>query len=155
MEIFINDIPAEGLHEQGRFPASIFELSPEDSIRPMGPVSYDVHIHAFEGLISFYGSLKGSFQLRCGTCLEYNDYEADFADWNSDLDLEEGQRSFLLEQIIREDFLLNLPEHQRCDELIEGHTCPKAALVDKVMESAGADEETGGNPDAWKALDDW
>ncbi|MEM7602509.1 MAG: hypothetical protein AAF357_13955, partial [Verrucomicrobiota bacterium] len=120
MEIFINEIPEEGLQKSGEFPASIFELSSEDTIRPLGPVSYEVHIHAFEELISFYGSLKGSFELQCGTCLEYNRFDADFDAWNSDLDLEEEQRSFQLDQIIREDFLLNLPEHLRCDELIEG-----------------------------------
>ena len=154
MEIFIKDIPEEGLHESGQFPASIFDLSPEDSIRPMGAVFYDVHIHAFDGIISFYGTLKGPFQLKCGTCLEYNGYEADFPEWNSDLDLEEKQRSFLLEEVIREEFILNLPEHLRCDELIENHLCPKAELVDRVLGSAESDEEPGGNPDAWKALDD-
>lgn len=154
MEIFINDIPEEGLHETGKFPASIFDLSPDDTIRPMGAVLFDVHIHAFDEVIAFYGSLKGPFQLKCGTCLEYNDYEADFSDWKTDLDLEEKQRSFILEEVIREEFILNLPEHLRCDELIEGHVCPKAELVDQVLESAESDDESGGNPDAWKALDD-
>jgi len=154
MEIFINEIPDEGLHKSGEFPPSIFELSPDDRIRPLGPVSYDVHLHAFDGLISFYGSLRGSFDLQCGTCLEYNRYDAVFDSWDSDLDLEEGQRSFDLKQIVREDFLLLLPEHLRCDELIEDRVCPKADLVDRVGESSGDDDADGGNSDAWKALDD-
>ena len=153
MEIFINDIPEEGLHESGRFPVSIFGLAPEDSIRPGGPVEFDIHIHAFDEVIAFYGSLKGTFQLRCGTCLEYNDYEADFQDWNSDLELEEGQRSFLLEEVVREEFILNLPEHLRCDELLENHVCPKAEIVDRAVDSDPPEEE-GRSRDAWSALDE-
>lgn len=153
MEIFINDIPEEGLHETGQFAATVFDLDPNDSIRVMGPVTYDAHIHVFDEIIAFYGQLKGSFQLQCGTCLEYVDYEADFSDWNSDLDIEEKQRSFILEEVLREDFILNLPEHLRCDEIHEDRICPKAALVEKVTESQD-EEEPGGNPDAWKALDD-
>ncbi len=153
MEIFINDIPEEGLHEIGQFAAAVFDLDPNDSIRALGPATYEVHIHKFEEIIAFYGQLKGSFQLQCGTCLEYVDYDADFPDWNSDLDLEEKQRSFVLEQVLREDFLLNLPEHLRCDEIHEDRTCPKASFVEKVT-GAPEDEEPESNPDVWKALDD-
>ncbi|MEM1440853.1 MAG: hypothetical protein AAGF67_00825, partial [Verrucomicrobiota bacterium] len=111
-------------------------------------------MYAFEDLISFHGSLRGTFDLRCGTCLEYNRYEADFEQWNSDLDLEDGQSSFDLDQIIREDFLLNLPENLRCDELLEDKICPKAALVDEVIESAKEDPDAPDTGDVWKALDD-
>ena len=154
MEIFISDIPDEGLHKTGELPASIFELAPEDSIRPLGPAEFDIQIYAFEELISFHGSLKGSFDLLCGTCLEYKRYDAHFDDWNSDLDLEEGQTSFDLAQIIREDFLLNLPDHLRCDELVIGRVCPKSDLVEGVMEAANEDSTDSDSGDVWKALDD-
>ncbi|MEM6279798.1 MAG: hypothetical protein AAF733_09985 [Verrucomicrobiota bacterium] len=153
MEILISDIPDDGLHKVGELPASIFELSPEDSIRPLGPVEFDVQIYAFEELLSFHGTLKGSFDLLCGTCLEYKRYDASFEHWNSDLDLEEDQTSVDLTQIIREDFLLNLPDHLRCDELVEGRICPKSDLLDEMIEAAQEGVEEQGNG-AWKALDD-
>lgn len=152
MEIFISDIPLEGLHESGELPASIFELPPDDSIRPMGKVTYDVTIYAFEDLIAFSGRLTGPFQLQCSTCLEFVDFLADFPDWSSDLDLEEGQRSFDLVEVIRDDFLLSLPSHARCDELVDGRECPKAGILWEREESA--DPPAPERPDVWGALDD-
>lgn len=154
MEIFVPDIPEEGLHKEGEFPASIFDLDPGDSIRPTGPVRYSVDIYSFDDGIAFTGSLHGSFELQCGICLKYFDYDADFPHWASDLDLEEGQKTFDLKEIIREEFLLELPSHPRCDELQEDRICPKAAyLADpNSVEDEVPDEPP---PDAWGALDDW
>lgn len=154
MEIFISDIPEEGLHEEGEFPSSIFELDPGDSIRPTGPVRYSADIYAFDDGLSFTGSLHGSFQLQCGTCLEYFDYQADFPHWASDLDLEDDQKSFVLQDVIREDFLLELPAHPRCDELVDDRICPKAALLE-AKEAVEDDIPKEQAPDAWGALDEW
>lgn len=153
MEIFLNEIPEEGLHRAGEFPVSLFDLAPDDPIRPVSAVDYDVEMHRFEDVVTFHGSLKGKFQLQCSVCLEYVDFEADFQNWSSDLDLEEGQRSFDLAQVIREDFLLELPASPRCDELVAGRICPKAEEIERVHEQAEENEEEGDRPDPWSALD--
>jgi len=155
MEIIIADIPAEGLRREGTLPPSIFDLPAGDAIRPVGDVTYEADIYSLEGLIAFSGRLRGSFELQCGTCLEYFDFEADFPAWTSDLELEEGQTVFDLAEIIREDFLLDLPANPRCDELVEGRTCPKAHLVVRnqvpLEEEPDVDEP---NSDVWSALDE-
>lgn len=149
-EISISDIPAEGLHLQGRLPSSIFDLSPEDSIQPKGDVVYDLMAYRFDDDIVFEGHLSGPFQLQCNTCMEYFDYPADFPEWQSDLELEKGQRTFDLEQLIREDFLLELPSHPHCDEDGDRDVCPKEHLL-------GAGEEAGEKPSSgntvWDTLD--
>lgn len=152
MEIDIAEIPEEGLHKEGEFPASIFDLDPNDSIRPTSPVRYVADIYSFEDGVAFAGSLHGHFQLQCNTCLEYFDYEADYPNWASDLDLEEDQTSFDLKDIVREDFLLELPSHPRCDELVEGRECPKAVFLADEEDSEPPEEE-GRNE--WGALDNW
>ncbi len=152
MEIFFSDIPPEGLHQAGEFPSSIFELPPGDTIRPMGSVSYDVMIYAFDELIAFSGRLSGPFQLQCTTCLEFVDYLANFPEWSSDLNVEEGQKSFDLMEVIRDEFLLNLPSYARCDELSGGRECPKAEVVAEIEEST--DQPNPDRSDVWGALDD-
>jgi uncharacterized metal-binding protein YceD (DUF177 family) len=155
MEIFLNEIPEEGLLRSGELPASIFDLSESDSIRPTGPVRYEVEMHRFDDVVTFHGRLIGDFQLQCATCLEFVDYHADFSEWNSDLDLEEGQQSFDLAQVIREDFLLDLPASPRCDEIIEGRVCPKAKTVEEALHDPdGEPPSSEGSADAWSALDD-
>lgn len=155
MEIIIADIPAEGLRREGALPPSIFDLPEGDPIRPVGNVIYEANIYSLDGVIAFSGRLRGSFQLQCGTCLEYVDFEADFPAWDSDLELEEGQAVFDLAEVIREDFLLDLPPNPRCNELVEGRTCPKAHLL--VKNQVPVDEDPGIErpaSDIWSALDE-
>ncbi len=153
MELFISDIPEEGLHRSGVLPRSIFELSADDSIQPKSDITYDANIHAFDDLLTFHGSLKGDFKLQCSTCLEFFDYKADFQNWSSDIELEEKQKSFDLAEIIREDFLLQLPSHPHCDEMVEGRSCPKSHFL--VEEQIPLEEEAKpeGGDDLWGALD--
>ena len=156
MEIFISDIPDEGLHLEGEFPAAIFDLPPGDSIRPMGPVQYTADIYGFEEVVVLNGSIKAPFQLQCGTCLEFFDYDADFPDWSTEVDIEPGQRSIDLKEIIREDFLLNLPANPRCDDAgDDDHVCPKRHFISEVE---APEEEILFEPDsrsAWGELDKW
>jgi len=152
MEIFLSEIPTEGLHRSGTLPASIFQLDPEDSIRPAGEVRYEVTMFLCEDVVAFTGSITAPFQLQCGTCLEYVDFLADFPNWNADLELEENQENFDLAEIIREDFLLELPSHPRCDELLEGRTCPKADTI-AAIESKAVEPGDDQGPSAWDALD--
>ncbi len=155
MEIFIEDIPTEGLHLKGELPDTIFGLDPKDSIRPAGPVHYSIDIYSFEDGVSLTGSLGGPFQLQCGTCLEYFDFEANFPNWTSNLDTEEGQISFDPTIEIREDILMGLPSSPRCDDFAEGHVCPKAHLLEETRDESsddeGEDDDDGRN--VWGALD--
>jgi len=154
MEIFISDIPDEGLHLEGEFPAAIFDLPPDDLIRPMGPVRYSADIYAFDEVIVLNGWLRGPFQLQCATCLEFFDFDADFPDWSSEVDLEPGQKIINLKDIIREDFLLGLPPNPRCDDYDAGRVCPKAHFVadPEEVDEIGPPESEG--PNVWGVLDD-
>ncbi|MEM9016319.1 MAG: YceD family protein [Verrucomicrobiota bacterium] len=153
MEIYLDEIPDDGLSRSGELPASIFDLAPEDSIRPAGPVFYETTIFRVEEGVVFTGTLRGDFELLCVTCLEFFLYHAEFLDWSSDLDLEPDQKSFDFSQVVREDFLLQLPPSPRCDRLIEGRTCPKASLLKEAERKREEDANEPAGPDAWSALD--
>lgn len=154
MEILISDILEDGLTREGTLPSSIFDLSPNDSIQPTGAVIYKANIFHFDGVVTFDGHLSGEFQLECATCLEYFPYKANFPKWSSDLELEDGQVSFDLAKIIREDFLLDLPASPRCDELVEGLICPKARYVVKIQEPLEGESASDRSENAWDVLDD-
>lgn len=155
MEIFIADIPDEGLIREGELPVSIFDLAEDDPIRPSGPVQFHAEIFLVDDVVTFSGWLRGKFELQCSTCLEYVDYEADFSDWCSDLDLEEGQQSFEIGEVVREDFLLELPSYPRCDEIVEDRTCPKAELIEQYESDPSSEPGEDADRDIWGALDKW
>ncbi len=154
MEILLADILEDGLHIDGAFPKTIFDLNEDDSIRPLGDVFYDADIFKFEDAVVFSGRLHGKFQLQCARCLEYFDYDADFK-WSSDIDLEKRQYSFDLAEVVREDFLLELPSSPMCDEMVEGKVCEKVEIIDHLVASdESEDEGSGDGRDVWGALDD-
>lgn len=154
MEILLSDIQEDGLHIDGAFPKSIFDLSEEDSIRPQGDVFYDADIFRFEDGVVFSGRLRGTFKLQCARCLEYFDYDADFK-WSSDIDLVKRQFSFDLKEVVREDFLLELPSSPMCDEMVEGRVCEKVELIDQIVGAdESKDEKSDDGRDVWGALDD-
>lgn len=155
MEVFYADIPEEGLHLEGQLSPAIFNLDPDDSIRPVGDVSYSADLYAFDEVVAISGHLHGPFQLQCVACLEYFDYDADFSDWSSEVDREPDEESFDLGEIVREDFLLNLPTHPRCDEYVEDRVCPRADLIDEFVDDAPQNADDSSGSDAWSALDDW
>ncbi len=154
MEVFLSDIPEEGRHLEGEFPAAIFDLPDGDTIRPMGPIQYSADLYAFDDVVVLNGWLRGPFQLQCGTCLEFFDYEADFADWSSEVDLEPGQRSIDLREIVREDILLGLPPNPRCDDYDENHICPKGHLVSVADTTEEEESIDADRPNVWGALDE-
>jgi len=155
MEVFISDIPDEGLHLEGEFPAAIFDLPAGDSIQPMGPVQYSADLYSFEEVVVLTGWLRGTFQLQCGTCLEFFDFDADFPAWSSEVDLEPGQRTIDLKEIVREDFLLGLPPNPRCDDQNDDHVCPKGHFVTLVEDIDEEEPLEAGGADMWSALDDF
>ncbi len=154
MEIRLKDVPEDGLPFEGELPPSIFDLEESDPIRPVGPVHFEGQIYVFEEVIAIAGRLWGGFQLQCGTCLEYFDYEADFPDWSLELDREAGVETLDLAVLVREDFLLNLPTHPRCDEFVEGRICPRAHVLASDEDLSPPSDE-GQERNAWGALDDW
>lgn len=155
MEVFYADIPEEGLHLEGTLPPAIFDLAADDAIRPAGDISYSADLYAFDEVVALSGHLHGPFQLQCVACLEYFDYDAEFADWSSEIDREPDQESFDLAEIIREDFLLNLPTHPRCDEFVEDRICPRADLIEEFVDDAPRVDGDEAGSDAWSVLDDW
>ncbi|MEO0415987.1 MAG: hypothetical protein AAF226_13655, partial [Verrucomicrobiota bacterium] len=117
VEIFLSDIPDEGLRESGQFTKDIFQLDPSDSVRALPGVTYDLTIYYMDDVVVFSGSMKAEFEIQCGTCMDYFPFTADLSSFQSELDIEEDQRSFDLQQVIREDLLLTLPSAPFCEEI--------------------------------------
>ncbi|MEM7698073.1 MAG: hypothetical protein AAF236_06685 [Verrucomicrobiota bacterium] len=153
MNISIDEITETGLHCKGEFPASIFALDPNDSIRALSPARYDLMIYLFEDVVAFSGTLDATFELQCGTCLEFVEFEANFRDWSSELDRDPNMRDFDLSEIIREDFLLALPEPIRCHELIPGRECPHVRFIAEKPSDILERAEESRTDDTWAALD--
>ena len=143
MKIHLKQIPPEGLHLEGEEDCLIPELA-SDGVRCLGPMQYKIDLGISESSLWVNGSLNQPVELSCVACLEKfaNDIKVPAFALHTEL---HGPETVDLGPYMREDILLNLPAHPRCDR--EGERVCKGAKSE-----APAAAETKRKPD-WSALD--
>ncbi|HEY4283767.1 MAG TPA: YceD family protein [Chthoniobacterales bacterium] len=142
MKIHLKQIPAHGLHLEGEEDCPIAELATEN-IRCVGPLEYKLELGISDGSIWVNGSLKQPVELQCVSCLEKFIHVIEVPAFTVHRELA-GPETIDLTPFIREDILLNLPAHPRCDR--DGQRVCKAAPAPTPTQE---DKRT---PD-WSALD--
>ena len=142
VKIHLKQIPPEGLHLEGEEDCLIPELE-SDGIRRLGPMQYKIDIGISEGSLWVNGSLKQPVELSCVACLEKFAHDINVPAFALHTELQ-GPETVDLGPFMREDILLNLPAHPRCDR--------EGGRVCKAAKSEAAVAEAKRKPD-WSALD--
>ena len=142
MKVHIKQIPPEGLHVDGEEDCPIPELESE-GVRCAGRMQYKMDIGVGEGSLWANGSLRQPVELSCVACLEKFLHEITVPAFAVHTELR-GPETVDLSPFMREDILLNLPAHPRCDR--------EGGRVCKVAHSDAAPSEVKRKPD-WSALD--
>ena len=142
MKVHLKQIPPEGLHLEGKDDCLIPDLESE-GVRCAGPVEYKLDIGVAEGSLWANGSLKQPVELICVGCLEKFVHEINVPAFALHTELH-GPETVDLSPFIREDILLNLPAHPRCDR--EGGRVCKATQADAARSEIERKSD-------WSALD--
>ena len=143
MKVHLKQIPPEGLHLEGEEDCLIPELE-SDGVRCVGPMQYQIDLGVSEGSLWANGSLNQPVELTCVGCLDKFVHDIKVPAFALHTELH-GPETVDLGPFMREDILLNLPAHPRCDR--EGDRVCKTA-ADTIAAAA----ETKRKPD-WSALD--
>ena len=139
------------------------ELSPDeldlqlrdDLVRAEKPLAYDLEAQLVGDELLVQGRLRLPLQCLCVRCLKPFEFRLELKRWTQSLPLEGDEKVDVvndgvdLTPILREDILLEFPQHPLCEADCRG--LPKT-LVGKVKQpsEAGVIEE---KPSAWAALD--
>jgi uncharacterized metal-binding protein YceD (DUF177 family) len=142
VKVHLKQIPPEGLHLEGEEDCLIPELQ-SDGVRCLGPMQYRIDIGISEGSLWVNGSLKQPVELSCVACLEKFPHDIKVRAFALHTELQ-GPETVDLGPFMREDILLNLPAHPRCDR--------EGGRVCTLAKSEAASSETKRKPD-WSALD--
>ncbi len=147
MKVHLRQIPSEGLHLEGEEDCLIQDLESE-GVRCAGPMEYKIDIGVAEGALWANGQLKQPVELTCVGCLEKFVHDIKVPAFAIHTELQ-GPETLDLSPFIREDLLLNLPAHPRCDR--EGGRVCKAARAEET-ELAKQQREAKRERD-WSELD--
>ena len=142
MKIHLRQIPAQGLHLDGDEDCPSHNLD-EEGIRCVGPLHYNIDVGIAGGALWARGSLSQPVELRCVSCLENFVHEIQVPTFAVHTELH-GPETVDLTPFMREDLLLNLPAHPRCDR--DGNRVCKAKQPKTV------EQDTKVKLD-WSALD--
>jgi uncharacterized protein len=142
MKIHLKQIPVEGLHLEGEETCPIPELETE-GIRCTGPLQYNIDLGISDGALWANGSLTQPVELRCVACLRTFRHEINIPTFALHTELS-GPETVDLTPFVREEILLNLPAHPRCDR-DGGQICESAQTR---TEEKGAKRKS-----VWSALD--
>ena len=145
MKIHLRQLTHGHAHLENDFDAASLELE-KTGARATGPVHCSLDVGLSEGGIFATGLLSVPVQLECVKCLRAFETTLTVPDFAAQVELE-GRESVDLTPEIREDILLVLPSHPRCDA--DGRTkcpatfqsAPAAPLTEEVDRST------------WDALD--
>jgi uncharacterized metal-binding protein YceD (DUF177 family) len=142
MKIHLKQVPAQGLHLDGDDDCPIHDLEAE-GIRCAGPLHYNIDVGVSGGALWARGSLSQPVELRCVSCLENFVHDIQVPTFAVHTELH-GPETVDLTPFIREDLLLSLPAHPRCDT--DGNRVCKAKQLKTV------EQDTKRKLD-WSALD--
>lgn len=128
MKIHLKQIPSDGLHLEGEEDCLIDGLESE-GVRCAGPMKYNIDVGVAEGALWANGVLDQPVELTCVGCLEKFVHDIKVPTFALHTELG-GPETVDLSPFIREDILLNLPAHPRCDR--EGGRVCKATTAKKA-----------------------
>jgi uncharacterized metal-binding protein YceD (DUF177 family) len=144
MKIQVNQIPAEGAAFEGKEKEDILKLD-EPGIRPVDTLSYSLFAQLDHQNLLVRGTLSLLVELDCVSCLQPFLYSLVVRDFMVQIPVGPNDNVDLTE-FMREDIVLALPAHPRCD-WDESRVCPGPKIP-----KTGEDEPAPSN--AWAALDE-
>ena len=145
MKVHLKQISPDGLHLEGEADCLIPELESE-GVRCAAPMQYNLDLGVSEGSLWANGSLNQPVELTCVGCLEKFVYDIKVPAFALHTELN-GPETVDLGPFMREDILLNVPAHPRCDRE-GGRVCKATSKTLKIANESEAKREHD-----WEALD--
>lgn len=150
-QIDLRSLPDDGKDISGQETPSFFGLDETDSIRPVSPLKYDLHIQRDGGDLIVTGRLEAVFSLECGRCLERYEHRVELSRYSSELEIAKDP-TINLTDTIREDTLVALPSYPRCEDgNVRPRQCPAEGRFENGLETA-AEEPRSAGTGVWEAL---
>lgn len=153
LKINLRHLEHDELSLAGELPVAALELELHDEmLRVEAPLEYDLTVQRLEDAILVMGSLRLPLQCQCVRCLKSFATEVDLADWTLHLPLEGEDAvsikndSLDLTPFVREDILLEFPQHPLCQPECGGLKKTKAD------QPAKSGENNEPKPAAWAEL---
>lgn len=146
-------LPPEGVHLEGHLPPAVFDLVGDDTVRPTGPLEWSLDVVRDDDDLVVTGNIGATFELECGRCAERFQQRISLEDYELLIPVE-NEHPIDLTTWLREDILLALPTHPRCENgNVTPRACPAEGRFDTAADAAGDGSGEADGSRVWEALD--
>ncbi len=153
MKIDPRGLPPEGLHLEGSLPPSVFELDASDPAKAISPLNWILDVIRDDDDLIVTGTVSATFELECGRCAERFQHRYTLDDYELDIPIE-NDHPIDLTTHLREDILLALPTHPRCETgNVTPRECPAEGRFDVSTDAPRDNPEQADDKHVWEALD--
>ena len=155
LSVNLRHLEAHGLELEGEMPVAELDIDPRDEVVQLGkPLVYDLNVELLDAGILVQGRLSLGLKCQCVRCLKKFDYRLELDPWTCHLPLQ-GEEAVPvvndcvdLTPVVREDILLEFPQHPLCEQDCRGFSSPSGGQS-KTFSNVGFPE--AGSPE-WKEL---
>ena len=154
LNVNLRHLEAHEVRLKGASPVNELDIDIQDEmIRIEKPLDYDLEVQRVEQGLLVQGRLRLPLQCQCVRCLKPFEYTLDLKDWTVHLPLQGEERVEVvndcvdLTPYVREDILLEFPQHPLCKTECRG--LPKADLA---RAKKGSTAGQSGESSAWAEL---
>jgi uncharacterized metal-binding protein YceD (DUF177 family) len=155
ISVNLRHLEAHDIHLEGQIPVAELDIDPRDEVVQLHkPLAYNVDVQMIDGGLLVQGRLCLSLECQCVRCLKNFDYHLELDPWTCHLPLQ-GEEAVPvvndcvdLTAIVREDILLEFPQHPLCEQDCRGLSSPSGGQS-KTFSNVGL--PAAGSPE-WKEL---
>ncbi len=157
MPLLINlrHLEAHNVHLRGELSVADLDVDSRDEVIQVAhPLQHDLEVQKLEGGLLIQGQLKLVLECQCVRCLKPFAYTVDLQNWTCHLPLQGEEAALVsndcvdLTPYVREDILLEFPQHPLCDPECRG--LPKT-YVGKAEKTGSTGQPEAGSS-AWNEL---
>jgi uncharacterized protein len=155
LKINLRHLEDDELRLDGELPVAELELNwTDDMCKTLKPLHYDLEVQEMEKELLVQGTLTLPLQCECVRCLKSFEYMLELPNWARLLPLEGDEKTPVdndcvdLTPYVREDILLEFPQHPLCETECRGLPV-KQGKAKKATKTGDSNQE----PSAWSELD--
>ena len=156
LSVNLRHLEAHNIRLEGSLPVEELDIDPHDEvIQVRHPLEHELEVQKLEKALLLHGRLRLILQCECVRCLKPFDYTLELSEWTRHVPLEGEEKAAVVSDCVdltpylREDILLEFPQHPLCDENCGGLSKAYVGKSRKTSEVAQTKRETS----AWAELD--
>ncbi len=154
LRVNLRHLEAHSIRLTGELPVAELDIDIKDEVIRLGPpLEHDIEVERLEGGLLVHGRLRMRLQCQCVRCLKGFEHVLELPSWTLHLPFQ-GEDAVVvnndcvdLTPYIREDSLLEFPQHPLCDPECRG--LPKS-LIGKANKTSSKPADA--NASAWAEL---